>query len=508
MSATSDDGGALPASVGVAIVGSGFSGLAMAIALLKAGRRDFVVLERADAIGGTWRDNTYPGCACDVPSHLYSFSFAPAPRWSRAFAPQAEIRAYLERCTDTFGVRPFVRFGRAVVEAAFDEASARWTLRTNRGETLTATAVVAGLGGLSNPTLPKIAGASTFAGEQFHSARWNHAYDLRGKRVAVVGTGASAIQFVPAIAPQVAALHLFQRTPPWVLGRPDRAYGARARRWLGASTLLRKAYRAAIYARYEARALGFVGDPRLMSLVAWFGRRAIARAIADPALRAAVTPTYVPGCKRILMSNEWYPTLARPNVEVVTEAIDRIEPHAVVTKDGVAREVDAILWATGFAVQAPLGSLRVRGREGADLGEAWKTGAETYLGITTAGFPNLFFLMGPNTGLGHNSMVYMIESQVRYVLGCLTWQREHGAAFVDVRRDAQQAFVGEMARRLDRAVWASGCTSWYLSEAGRNTTLWPGFTFEYRARTRRFDPAPFEVRRAPGAGASAHAALG
>lgn len=494
MSSTPDHASRLPEHVDVAILGAGFSGLGMAAKLLEAGRRDFVVLERATSVGGTWRDNTYPGCACDVPSYLYSYSFDTRGGWSRTYAPQPEIRAYLERFAAKSGVLAHVRFGRTVVDARFDEPSGRWTLTTAGGETLDARVVVSGTGALSNPAIPKLAGAESFEGRQFHSATWDHGYDLRGKRVAVIGTGASAIQFVPAIQPAVERLYVHQRTPSWVLPRGDRELSRVERSLLDRSPLARSLYRGLIYASHEARALGFVADARVMKVAAALGRRHLRAQIADAALRAKLEPSYLPGCKRILLSNDWYPALAKPNVELVTEGIERLSPSGVVTRDGVERRVDAVIYGTGFAVHEYTGAMRVVGRGGLTLRDAWKDGAASYLGTVTAGFPNLYLLMGPNTGLGHNSMVYMIESQVAWVMRCLAWQDANRVAWVDVRPDAQRAFVDEMRRRLDAAVWASGCGSWYLDEAGRNTTLWPGFTFEYRARTRRFDPTRFEAR--------------
>jgi cation diffusion facilitator CzcD-associated flavoprotein CzcO len=477
------------------VIGTGFAGLGMAIKLKAAGEHDFVVLEKADSIGGTWRENTYPGCACDVQSHLYSFSFEPNPAWSRMFATQPEIRAYLERCTDKYGVRPHIRFGQEVTSGVFDERSGRWEVEVNGGEQrYSARVVVAGFGPLSRPEYPEIEGIETFEGRFFHSAQWDCDYDLTGKRVAVVGTGASAIQFVPKIADQVAQLHLFQRTPPWVLPKPDRPITRLERTLFKLAPALQQAYRNLIYWRLETRVLGFTIHPKAMKAAELLGRLHINRAIKDRSLRRAVTPDYTIGCKRILMSNDYYPALARPNVDVVTGGVQRVTPRGVIGADGVEREVDAIVYGTGFKVHDPLGPMQIRGLNGAELGRHWREhGLEAYLGTTVAGFPNLFILVGPNTGLGHNSIVYMIESQVHYVLEAIRTMRSRSLSYVDVKPEAQTAFNDRIQEQLDGAVWSSGCASWYLDENGKNRTLWPGFTFRYRQATDAFEAEDYEL---------------
>jgi cation diffusion facilitator CzcD-associated flavoprotein CzcO len=477
------------------VIGTGFAGLGMAIKLKAAGEDDFVVLEKAESVGGTWRENTYPGCACDVQSHLYSFSFEPNPAWSRMFATQPEIRAYLERCTDKYGVRPHIRFGQEVTSGEFDQRSGRWEVEVNGGEhRYSARVVVAGFGPLSRPEYPEIEGIETFEGRFFHSAQWDRDYDLTGKRVAVVGTGASAIQFVPKIAAQVSQLHLFQRTPPWVLPKPDRPITWLERTLFKLAPALQRAYRNLIYWRLETRVLGFTIHPKAMKAVELLGRLHINRAIKDPSLRRAVTPNYTIGCKRILMSNDYYPALARPDVDVVTGGVQRVTPRGVVGADGVEREVDAIIYGTGFKVRDPLGPLQIRGLDGAELGQRWREhGLEAYLGTTVAGFPNLFILVGPNTGLGHNSIVYMIESQVHYVLEAIRTMRSRSLSHVDVKPEAQTAFNDRIQEQLDGAVWSSGCASWYLDENGKNRTLWPGFTFRYRQATDAFEAEDYEL---------------
>ena len=463
----------------VAIVGTGFAGLGMAINLRKAGKESFVVLERANEVGGTWRENHYPGCACDIPSHLYSFSFEPNPNWTRMFAPQREILEYLKRCADKYDVRNKIRFGSEVERATWDEAGAFWRLQTKTG-TVTARHVVFGIGALSRPATPQLPGIENFRGKTFHSANWDHRYDLTGKTVAVIGTGASAIQFVPMIADQVRKLYVFQRTAPWVLPHPDRATTGWERLLFNALPITQRLFRYLIYWLNEARALGFTVDPRIMQLVKMIGRKNIERQIKDPVLRKRVTPTYTPGCKRILMSNTYYRALARPNVELVTDPIHEVTETGI---DG--RQLDAIIYGTGFRVNELLTPMEVIGRGGADLNETWKNRISAYLGTTVAGFPNFYMLMGPNTGLGHNSMVFMIESQIRYTLRCMAEAEKNGARAVEVRPEAQSAFVAGIDPRLQKAVWASGCHSWYLDDKGQNATLWPGFTFEYWLRTLR-----------------------
>jgi cation diffusion facilitator CzcD-associated flavoprotein CzcO len=483
---------------GTVIVGSGFAGLCMAIRLKREGVHDFVVLERANDVGGTWRDNDYPGCACDIPSVLYSFSFEPKPDWSRAYPTQPEIQAYLQMCARKYGVLPHVRFDAEVREARYDEGASVWHVTTGAGDTFVAPFLVSGMGGLSNPHVPTIAGAETFAGPVFHSARWDHSIDLAGRDVAVIGTGASAIQFVPEIASHVRRLTLFQRTPPWIVPKFDGPVGRRER-------LLRRllpgyvwAERKFLYWLHELRAIGFTVNPALLATVEKLARRHLARQIPDETLRAKLAPDYRMGCKRILISNDYYPALARENVAVVTDDIERIEPDGVVTRDGTTHRADVIVYGTGFLPQEGVGRVRIVGTGGRTLEDAWRDGMEAFLGVSVAGFPNLFLLIGPNTGLGHNSMVYMIESHVNYVISAMRLLRERRATSLDVRTDAQAAFNVKLQRRMKRTVWDSGCRSWYLDANGKNTTLWPGFTFDFRRRTYRIDPRAYRLRRRTG----------
>lgn len=468
----------------VLIIGSGFAGLCMAIHLRRAGNDSFLILEKSSEAGGTWLVNTYPGCACDIPSHLYSYSFACSPEWSRMYPTQAEIWHYMLACVDRYGLRPFIRFNSEVSEASFDEVESNWHVRTAHGDRYIARTLVAGMGGLSRPAYPSIPGLDRFQGPAFHSAAWDHAYDLRDKRVAVIGTGASAIQFVPQIAPRVARLHLFQRSPPWILPKFDRPIRPWERAIYRRVPAAMRLFRWLLYWRQELLAAGFTVNPAYLKPVEKLARRHIAAGIADPGLRRKVTPNYTPGCKRLLIANDYYPALERPNVELVTSAIAEIRERAVLTQDGAERPVDALIFATGFRATGLLTPLRVLGRGGVDLNDAWREGLEAYYGITVTGFPNFFLLVGPNTGLGHNSIIFMIEAQVHYVMQCLRLMDRRQAASLEVRPEVQAYFNRDLQRRMARTVWATGCKSWYQDERGKNTTLWPGSTWSYWLQTR------------------------
>ena len=477
----------LPAEIDVAVVGSGFSGLGMAAKLKQEGVEDFVVLERGDDVGGTWHWNTYPGCGCDVPSNLYSFSWAPNPDWTHTYSRQPEIRSYLRNVADTFGLRPHVVTGCSVTDAAWDETTGRWTVETSQG-TLSARVLVAAAGPLFEPKTPDVPGLDEFEGAVFHSARWDHDYDVRGKRIAAVGTGASAIQFVPEIAPDVERLHVFQRTPPWVMPHPGRPTTRLERLAYKRFPALQKLSRGAVYAAREWLVLGFVKEPRIMKLVERIARHHMRRSIADPALIEKVSPDYTIGCKRILPSNKWYPALDRDNVDLHTGGLQRATRTGVVDADGIEHAVDAIVFGTGFRVtDAPIAH-HLRGAGGQTLAERWGQSMHAHRGCTIPGFPNLFFLLGPNTGLGHGSMVYMIESQVQYVISALRRMRERGAEVAEVRADAEAAYNRDVDRRLEGTVWNTGCASWYADESGRIATLWPDWTFAFRR-------APAGVRR-------------
>ncbi|MDQ2587406.1 flavin-containing monooxygenase [Saccharothrix yanglingensis] len=484
--------------VKVLVIGTGFSGLGMAIELKRSGERDFVVLEKASDLGGTWRDNSYPGCACDVPSHMYSFSFELNPRWSRMFAKQPEIRDYLHRVAEKYRLREHIRFDSEVAGARWDEDAKVWHVSTGNGDTYTAKAVVAGVGALHIPNVPVLPGIEKFEGRAFHSARWDHEHDLAGRKVAVVGTGASAIQFVPRIADQVGRMTIFQRTPPWIMPKMDRSISGWEQRLFGALPFTQRLYRDYVYWVRESSALGFAVNPKIMEFAQGVARRHLRGQVEDPALREKLTPDYTMGCKRVLISNDFYPALNRPTVDLVTDGIAEVREHSIVDNAGVEHEVDTIIYGTGFHVVDSYDYLDITGKGGVDLSKKWREeGIETYYGITVSGFPNFFFLLGPNTGLGHNSVVFMIESQIRYVRQCLDLLDRHRADELDVRPDVQARFNRQLQRKLTKGVWTEGgCKSWYLDARGVNRTVWPGFTWRYWMRTRTVNPADYTLTRA------------
>ncbi|MFI9492943.1 flavin-containing monooxygenase [Streptomyces halstedii] len=485
--------------VRVAVIGSGFGGLGAAVRLRREGITDFVVLERAASVGGTWRDNSYPGCACDVPSHLYSFSFAPNPDWPRTFSGQEHIRAYLERVADTFGLRPHIRLEHEVTLMRWDNDALHWVIDAANGTTLTADVVVSATGPLSDPKLPDIPGLADFPGKVFHSARWDHGHDLAGKRVAVIGTGASAIQIVPEIQPRARRLTLFQRTPPWVMPRMDRAISA-PEKWLHRTLpFTGTARRGLLWAIRELQVGAFTKHPDQLGLVEKIAKANMARAIRDPRLRAKLTPSYRIGCKRILLSNAYYPALAEPNVDVVASGLAEVRGSTLVASDGTETEADVIVLGTGFHVTDMPIADRVVGAEGITLAESWKDGMESLRGASAAGFPNWMTIIGPNTGLGNSSMILMIESQLNYMADYLRQLDVLGGRVaLAARPSAVGAWNRRVQDRMKHTVWnTGGCTSWYLDASGRNTTVWPGTTAEFRRATRSVDLSEYEVMRSP-----------
>ena len=487
----------------VAIIGAGFGGIGLGIMLKRAGIDSFTILERADRVGGVWRDNTYPGLTCDVPSVLYSFSFEPKYDWSRRFPLRAEIHEYLERCVARNDLREHLRLGVEVAGAEFDSEQGRWRIDLAGGEVIEADVLVSATGQLSRPGTPEIPGLDRFKGRSFHSARWDHGAELDGKRVAVIGTGASAIQFVPEIAPKVERLDIFQRSPSWVIPKPDRPYRSWQKRLFARLPWVQRLIRGYVWLRLEAFTGAFTRARWLARPYTWAYRRRLEREVPDSRLRERLVPDYPLGCKRVLISNDWLPTLNRLNVDLVTEPIAEVTEAGVVTVDGDEHPYDAIVLATGFAANEFLAPMSIRGIGGRELNEAWRDGAEAYLGLTVAGFPNMFMLYGPNTNLGAGSIVFMLESQARYVVEAVRMLARTRAGWMDVREDAQSEFNAEIQDRLADSVWTAGCTSWYRTPSGKVTNNWPGFTLEYRRRTRR--PEPGDYRLAPAKAAAARA---
>ncbi|GLQ32024.1 flavin-containing monooxygenase [Litoribrevibacter albus] len=478
--------------VQVAIIGTGFSGLCMAIKLLEAGITNFVLLEKKDQIGGTWRDNTYPGCACDVQSHLYSYSFEGNPEWSKVFSGWKEIQDYTLGCAEKYGLNKYVRTNFEVKSAVFDETQGVWTLTSVDGHQVKTQTFVMGTGPLHVPAIPNLPGLDSFKGEVFHSAEWNHDFNMKGKKVASIGTGGSAIQYVPEIAPEVDQLYVYQRTPAWVLPRNERAYTG-VEKWMFRNVPgARKMYRSMLYWMNESRLLPIL-HPKMANLLSKLAKLHIRKYIKDPELREKLTPNYTIGCKRILISNRYLPTFNRSNVELVTDGIQSIGEDHIVTRDGKKREVDAIILGTGFHADPRnyMKNFTIQGKDGMKLLDAWKEGAEAYFGITVKGFPNMFQLVGPNTGLGHNSVIFMIESQVHYVIECLKKMKAKNAQTLEVKPDVQAGFNEWVQAGLKNTVWSSGCASWYLQDDGKNFTIWPGSTWSYRLKTRNVPDQSF-----------------
>ncbi|MGC0771784.1 MAG: NAD(P)/FAD-dependent oxidoreductase, partial [Candidatus Acidiferrum sp.] len=452
-------------SVDVLIVGGGFSGLCMAIKLREAGMNSFLLIEKSDDIGGTWYDNRYPGCACDIPSHLYSFSFYQWPDWSRMYPGQQEIHDYLKRCIECYGLAPHIRLKTRFCEAAWNEEESAWNVlgASAEGELrIRARVLVSGMGGLHVPNLLKLPGIERFAGPAFHSSQWDYGVDLKGKKVAVVGTGASAIQFVPQIAPQVGKLYLLQRTPPWIVPRIDFAFSEKAKRRFRRHWLVRWAFRKYLFWRFEIRVLGFLGNQFVRGKATQIATRHLRHQVADPQLRATLTPKYELGCKRVLVSDDFYPALSRENVQLVTSAITEVREQSILTSDGLERPIDVLIYGTGFRATDLLIGVRIVGRGGVEIHDAWRERMNAYYGITVSGFPNFFVLLGPNTGLGHNSIILMTEAQVRYVMSCLKLMKRKRKKVIEVREETQKQFVEVVHHRLQGTVWQSGgCKSWY-----------------------------------------------
>jgi cation diffusion facilitator CzcD-associated flavoprotein CzcO len=475
------------------IIGTGFSGLAAAIRMKQQQDDDFIVLERAGDVGGVWRDNRYPGCGCDVQSHLYSYSFAPNPHWNREYSPQPEIRAYLRHCAETFGVIWHIRFNTTVQRLTWDENAGEWIITTDAGE-YRARYVFAGMGSLSEPMMPRMEGLDDFKGRVIHSAMWPKDLELAGKCVAVIGTGASAIQFIPNIQPLASILYVFQRTAAWVVPRHDFVISEKAKRRYLRFPLLQRLVRRKLYLQREWLAFGF-RHPAVMRLIQIKAVQHMHKAISDPELRKKLTPAYTLGCKRILISNDYYPALAKPNVEVVTSGIQRATERGVLDGNGIERPVDIIIFGTGFQVRDLPYSHWIYGRQGVSLSDAWKGSPVSLSSTTVNGFPNLFLLYGPNTGLGHTSMVYMLETQVEHALRLMRYAERSGPT-IEPRAEAQQQYVEWVDQQMKGTVWtAGGCDSWYLDRTGRNSALWPSYTFTFRSRLSHIRFEDYELRK-------------
>lgn len=482
--------------VDVVIVGGGFGGLGMAIQLLKNGRDNFVLLEKEKEVGGTWRDNTYPGCACDVQSHLYSFSFAPKADWTQRYAPWNEIQDYILDTTEKYGVRRYTEFGQEVISADFSASTGRWLIRTRAGLVFSAKYWVLASGPLHFPAIPNIKGLGDFKGEIFHSARWNHKYDLTNKRVVSIGTGGSAIQYVPEIAPKVKHLHVMQRSPAWVIPRDMRTYWALEKLIFQFLPGMRWLHRARLYWTNESR-LWPILNPRLARVLSKVASLMIWRQVDDPAVRRKLTPKFAIGCKRVLISNAYFPTFNRPNVDLVTDDITEVRSDSVITADGTERKADCIILGTGFHVdpRTYMRDFELTGLPGRELGKDWKNGAEAYLGVAVSGYPNFFQLVGPNTGLGHNSILFMIEAQIHYILECMKETEKQGAAYLDVKPNIQRQFNKQVQSQFPRTVWGSGCQSWYNQTDGKNIAIWPFSTWRYWLRTRKVNPEEYRFER-------------
>ncbi len=477
----------------VVIVGSGYSGVCIAIKLKEAGLNNFTILEKEDELGGTWYINTYPGAACDVESHLYSFSFEPYD-WSRTFPQQKELNVYIKHCINKYKLVPHAKVNSTVTSAVFNEQEGLWTVTTNNNEQIKTKILVTGAGALNDPAYPEIKGIESFEGTKFHSAIWNHSFDMKGKNVAVIGSGASAIQFVPELVPLVKTLYLFQRTPNWIMPKPDRPFKAWERKLLISMPLVRKIYRERLYWEKELRVVAFIKYPKLLKWVSKPVEKWVRKIVKDPALQKAMIPNYTMGCKRILLANTYYPAIIKENVKVISDGIDYVTPNSIVTKNGQEVPVDAIIYATGFKATKLLSTINIIGNHGKSLNDIWKENVEGYLGTTVAGFPNLFIMTGPNTGVGHTSMIHIIESQAKYVIEGIKYLLKNNVKSAVLKEEVQKDFNMYVQKKMKNTVWQSGgCVSWYQDDKGRNPILWPGYTVKFRKLTSKFDPNKYKL---------------
>jgi cation diffusion facilitator CzcD-associated flavoprotein CzcO len=479
----------------VVIIGTGFSGIGIAVKLQQAGIHSFKLIERSDEVGGTWRDNTYPGCECDVQSHLYSFSFEPKTDWSKKYSTWSEIRDYIIGVTDKHNLRKKIQFNTALTGAEFNKESGTWLVKLSDGTSIKSRFVITAVGPLSNPAIPEISGKETFTGPIFHSANWEHNTNFKGKKVAVIGTGASAIQFVPHVAKDAEKLELFQRSAPWILPKPDRKIFSFEKALYKHLPGWRLAHRATLYWANEFTLIGFLREKSFIRPIAeWMATRHIHHRIKDKELRKKLTPDFRFGCKRALLSNEYYPALAQDNVDVVDSGIDKITATGIVDKNGKEHKADVIIWGTGFKVDEPLLGIDITGIDGQDLNAVWKeNGFESYYGTTVSGFPNAFILAGPNTGIGHTSLVVMLEAQFNYIMDAIKKIKQQNIKYIDVKESVQSDFCQTMQDKMIGTAWTSGCNSWYLSDSGKNFTIWPDYTFNFIRETKRINLDEYQV---------------
>lgn len=478
----------------VAIIGAGFGGLAMAIRLLQANIYDFIILEKANDVGGTWRENQYPGAACDVQSHMYSLSFAPKTDWSKRYAEAPEIFDYIQDLITDYNLKKYIKFNQEVVTTKYDEQALNWKLDLKDGTQIEAQFIVFASGPLHVAQIPKIKGIEKFKGKVFHSSHWDHDYNLNDKSVASIGTGGSAIQYIPEIAPKVKQLYVLQRTPAWVIPRDERAYNPLDKKLFNRFEWFRKLHRARLYWSNESRVVPIV-KPQIMKYGQKLAEAFIKFQIKDKELAKKLTPDYVMGCKRILISNKYFPTFNRQNVDLVTDGIQELTENSIITKDGKERQIDCLIYGTGFITDPRiyLKSFACYGAQGLELKEAWKEGAESYYGVTTKGFPNLFQLLGPNTVLGHNSVIFMIESQVNYILQLIQLVNKTQTQAIVVRENVQNQFNDAVQKKMQGTVWQSGCVSWYQQDGGKNFALWPTYTWKYWLETRKINPSDYQL---------------
>lgn len=480
-------------AVDVAIIGGGFAGLGVGIALQNKGINDFTIFEGEEGLGGSWRTNTYPGCACDVPSHLYSYSFEPNPYWPEAFSKQADIKKYIEHCAEKYDLLSKIKFKTKVTDATFDEKKGVWIVKTDDGVVTLARILVPATGALSHPKYPDIEGREEFKGVAVHAARWDHDIELKGKRVGVIGTGACAIQVVPGVAPEVGELSVFQRTPSWVVPKMNRTYSEKDHKRWRKHPWIQRAQRLGLYWGMEATLPALLWYPKLLTVGEQFHKLNLRRAIKDPALREKLTPNYKVGCKRVLVSDDYFPTFARDNVHLITDGIKEITSNGIKTVDGKKHDLDVIIYASGYEIGASAYPYQIRGLDGVTLEDYWGSQRKAYFGMNVSHFPNMLMTMGPNSGPGHTSVLIYQEAQYKYIAKYAQYLLRHGIKYIDIKEEVQNdQFVG-FQKRMRHSTWLSGCKSWYLNEDGTNSTMWPGFSFEYVMAVRKIDWTVYDI---------------